>query len=169
MALMLKERPQDVRLQALSQQLDGLQGGSVGSQLPAFTATDVKGQQVTERMLKGKVNVVSLWATWNPRSNDMQRRLRHLKDDYGKDLSIVSICLDGRPADCRRIVVTRDSLKWPTVCDGLMWQSPLLPKLGFGVMPGNVVADGSGRIVARNLAPQQLEDKVKQLLGPRAK
>lgn len=162
--LMLKAQPQNVQLETLTRQLDPLQGGAVGSQLPSFTATDVKGQQVSERQLKGKVNVVSLWASWNNRSMDMQRRLKRLKDDYGQDLAIVSICLDGNPADCRRAVVTRDSLKWPTLCDGMVWQTPLLQKFGFAVMPGNVVADRSGRIVARNLNPQQLEDKLKELL-----
>jgi len=162
--LMLKAQPQNVQLETLTRQLDPLQGGAVGSQLPSFTATDVKGQQVSERQLKGKVNVVSLWASWNNRSTDMQRRLKRLKDDYGQDLAIVSICLDGSPADCRRSVVTRDSLKWPTLCDGKVWQTPLLQKFGFAVVPGNVVADRSGRIVARNLNPQQLEDKLKELL-----
>ena len=83
---------------------------------------------------------------------------------YGDKLAIVSICLDGSPADCKRAVVDRDSLKWPTVCDGRMWATPLLSKFGVSDLPANVIADNKGRIVARNLSAQKLDEKIEQLL-----
>ena len=161
--LMLKENPENGRLIVLNKQLKGLVG-STAKQLPRFTATDVKGKRITEADLKAKVNVVTVWASWNFQSVDMQRRLKQKKDKFGDKLSVLSICLDGRPAECRKTVVERDSLKWPTVCDGRMWQTPLLGKFGFAVVPANLIADDKGRITDRNLPPQKMDEKIEQLL-----
>jgi hypothetical protein len=93
----------------------------------------------------------------------MLQRLRQLKKQYGDRLGVVSICLDSRQQDCKQRV-DRDSLKWPTVCDGKIWDSPLLETFGLSDVPANLVIDSKGRIVARNLPVQQLEERIANLL-----
>ena len=161
--MLLELQSENSQLIELDKQLKSLQGVTL-TQLPKFSAKDVKGRQVSESDLKAKVNVVTAWASWNYQSTDMQRRLKEKKSKYGDKLAIVSVCLDGSPADCRRTVVDRDSLKWSTVCDGRMWQSPLLSKFGFSDVPSNIVADNKGRVLERNLTPQKLEEKIDKLL-----
>ena len=161
--MMLDANPDNGQLLQLDKQLRSLRNASLNL-LPKFTATDVKGRQVSEKDLKAKVNVVSVWASWNYQSTDMQRRLKEAKKKYGDKLAIVSICLDGCPADCKRTVVDRDSLKWSTVCDGRMWETPLLSKFGFCDLPANVVTDNKGRVLARNLSPTKLDEKIEGLL-----
>jgi len=161
--LMLKETPDNGQLIALQKQLKSLQGGALKSKLPIFTATDVKGNKVTEKALKAKLNVVSVWASWSYTSGDQQRRLKSLKDKYGDKLGIVSICIDGRPAECKQRV-ERDSLKWANVCDGRMWNTPLLAKFGLGDVPANLIIDEKGVIIERNLQPQRLEERVNELM-----
>ena len=161
--VLLEVQPESGQLIELDKQLKVLQGASL-NQLPKFSAQDVKGRQVSDNDLKAQVNVVTAWASWNYQSTDMQRRLKDKKKQYGDKLAIVSICLDGCPADCRRTVVSRDSLKWSTVCDGRMWQTPLLSKFGFSDVPANIVADSRGRVLERNLTPQKLDEKLEELL-----
>ena len=161
--MLLELQSENRQLIELDKQLKSLQGVTL-TQLPKFSAKDVKGRQVSESDLKAKVNVVTAWASWNYQSTDMQRRLKEKKSKYGDKLAIVSVCLDGSPVDCRRTVVDRDSLKWSTVCDGRMWQSPLLSKFGFSDVPSNIVADNKGRVLERNLTPQKLEEKIDKLL-----
>ena len=161
--MLLESNPENGHLIELEKQLKALQGASQ-KQLPKFTAKDVKGRQVSDNDLKAKVNVVTAWASWNYQSTDMQRRLKEKKQKYGDKLAVVSICLDGSPADCKRTVVDRDSLKWSTVCDGSMWQTPLLSKFGFSNVPSNIVADNRGRILERDLTPQKLDEKLDELL-----
>ena len=161
---MLKVNPDNGQLLHLKKRLASLQGGAVKSKLPNFSATDVKGQSVTQSSLKGKVNVVTLWASWNFKSTDMQRRLGLLKKKHGDKLAVVSICLDGDAKDCKRRV-ERDSVKWPTVCYGRMWETPLLARFGLSDVPGCLVADANGRIVARDLTAQQLEEKINQMIS----
>ena len=161
--MLLEQQAENGQLIELDKQLKALQGISL-KQLPKFSAKDVKGRQVSESDLKAKINVVTAWASWNYQSTDMQRRLKEKKKKYGDKLGVVSICLDASPVDCKRTVVERDSLKWSTVCDGRMWQSPLLSKFGFYDIPANIIADNKGRILERNLTPQKLDEKLEKLL-----
>lgn len=161
--MMLKEKPENGQLMRLQKQLRNLQGGALKSKLAAFTATDVKGRKVSEKNLKSKLNVVSVWATWSYNSMDQQRKLKVLKDKYGDKLGILSICIDGRPAECKNLV-ERDSLKWSTICDGRMWETPLLAKFGLADVPANLIIDEKGVILERNLQPQRLEGRVNELM-----
>lgn len=161
--MLLDANPDNGQLIQLSKQLKPLRGAAT-KQMPKFTATDVKGHRVTEKDLKAKVNVVSMWASWNRQSTDMQRRLKEKKEKYGDRLAILSICIDGSPADCRRTVIDRDSLKWSTVCDGRMWNTPLISTFGFGCLPANVVIDDKGHILERDLTPVKLDEKIDKLL-----
>ncbi len=161
--MLLEHHPESGQLIELQKQLRGLQSGGVKTKIPKFSATDVKGRKVSEKDLKGKVNVVSLWASWNFTSTDMQRKLIALKKKYGDKLGVVSICIDGQPAECKKRI-ERDSLKWSTVCDGRMWDTPLLSKFGMADVPSNIVADEKGVILERDLAPQKLEEQINQLM-----
>ena len=57
----------------------------------------------------------------------------------------------------------RDSVAWPTVCDGEMFDSKLVRKWGLLTLPDNILIQ-RGRIVARGLSSQELVNRVKALL-----
>ena len=158
---MTKARPQDKRLQSIRRQIEGLQATKVGSQLPKFTATTTSGARVTKTDLMGTVNVVSVWASWNYESQRMQRELRKLKRTYGSRLKLLSICLDGSPAECKQ-QMERDSITWYTICDGTMWNHPLVSTLGINRVPDNVVVDNKGRIQARGLNMEDLKKRIEK-------
>ena len=162
-SLLQKENPDDEQLATWKRQLDGMRHSQVNGRLTDFSERDVKGRSVSLADLKAKVNVITVWASWNYSSTDIQRRLQRLKKNNGANLSVVSICLDADIKKCRQ-TVERDSLPWKTVCDGRMWQSPLISRLGICDVPGNIILNASGVIQARNLQPQQLEDKITQML-----
>lgn len=161
--LMAKEQPDNGLLLKWKKELEGLRQGRSGGHLPSFSATDVKGRAVSQSDLKAKLNVISVWASWNFQSLDIQRRLRRQKKEYGNELAVLSICIDAGPADCKQRV-ERDSVPWKTVCDGRMWQTPLLKKLGIADVPSNLLIDQQGVIKARNLNPQKLEEEINKLL-----
>ena len=160
---MVKAQPDNGQLQKWMEGLDGMRNNKKDSRLPAFSAIDVNGRRVTQDQLKSKVNVVTLWATWNFNSTDIQRRLQKSKKKYGDKLSILSICLDGRPNECRDRV-RRDSIKWPNICDGKMWQTPLVAKFGMNDVSANLIVNDKGVIIDRNLQPLEIEEKIDKLL-----
>ena len=160
--VMLKENPEDGILMRWQKELKALRNDMRNGKVPAFSATDVKGRSVSQNDLKSKVNVLTVWASWNFQSIDTQRRLQPLKKTYGDKLSIVSVCLDGDIKDCKKRI-ERDSIQWKNICDGRMWQSPVLAKLGVGSLPANWIVNDKGVIIEHNLDPHQMETKIKEL------
>ena len=87
-----------------------------------------------------------------------------LPEEHGNDIEAISICLDASIKDCRRRV-TSDSIKWSNICNGNMWQSPILKTLGIATIPGNIICDSKGKIIARDLRADKIEEKIKEVLG----
>lgn len=155
--------PEDEGLALLSRQVEGLKINQKGLKIPTFSAKDINGNSVSSADLNAKANIITLWASWNYESMALQNLLNRLKGKYGDDLKIISVCLDANLKECKRIV-GRDSIKWSTVCDGQMWETPILQKTGLTYLPDNIVIDQQGKIIARTLTYQKMTDKLKELL-----
>lgn len=161
--LMLKEHPDNRRLQLLHKQTALLRTLQKGAKLPAFSATDMKGHKISASTLNGELNIIYTWATWNFESQTMQRQLRKLRKQYGSRLQLIGVCIDTRMAEVKR-QTERDSLNWSIVCDGKMWATPILQKVSMPYIPGNLVIDRSGNIVAANLKTADLQKTIEEKL-----
>jgi len=159
--VMEKEQSDNVALKKLSRDLQRLQGAKVGSSLPHFKAKDINGKAVTEQALQHEINVVAVWASWSWQSTQQLQRLHRLSKEYGDRMGVLSVCVDGKLSDCQR-VVRRDSLSWPTICDGKMWATPLLSTFALSDVPTYILIDGKGRVLAHNLPYELLEQRIKQ-------
>lgn len=154
---------ENVRMVMLNKELNLLRAAPVGSDIPSFSATDLEGESVGRKDLRAEVNVVYLWSTWNRDSQGLQKELRKQKTKYKDRLAVLSICLDASDKHCAKFL-KRDSAMWSTVCDGLMWQSPVVETLGMATLPGNIVTDKEGKIIARNLSIEEMKKKLGELL-----
>ena len=161
--IMAKADRNNIQIDLLSKKLLTQKDIEVGNKLPKFSAVDINGKTVSNSDLKGKLNIVTTWASWSYESQNVQRMLNRNKKEYGSRLGIVSICLDANIKECRRRV-TNDSIKWSTVCNGNMWDTPLLKSLAIDNVPGNIVCDADQKIIARNLKADKLEEKIKEAL-----
>ena len=161
--LVQKARPDQKQITTLIQQLQGLQTLKDGGQLPAFTATDVNGRQVRSSDLNAQVNVITVWAFWNYESTAIQRRLQTTYNWHKDQIKVLSVCLDADAKDCRRRV-NRDSVKWSTICDGRMWDTPVLRQIGLSYVPDNIITDAHGKIIAHSLNNNDLNNKIEELL-----
>ena len=162
-ALMLKEQPENGRLIQLDKQLRGLKYAVKGAKLPDFQATDINGNAVSSQSLKAELNIIVVWSMWNYESQSMVRKLSDMKKEYGRRLSLMSISMDARKEDCSRFL-ERDSMRLSTVCDGRMWESPLVQQLGISDVPGNIFIDRQGKVIDVNVPIPKIEEKVKAVL-----
>lgn len=161
--VMLKAQPDNGRLRNLEKQLRGMRYTVKGAIIPNFRATDIKGNPVGRQSLKGEVNVISIWAKWSFESQSIQRKLHALQRKYGSRLGLVSISLDGNIQDCKDFV-ERDSIRWSIICDGRMWDTPLVTELGFMDMPGNLLLDQKGKVLDINVPNNEIEERIKAIL-----
>ena len=161
--ILSKANPKNNETALLAKAMASQKGIQTGCQLPKFSAIDINGKKVDNSALKAKVNIVTAWASWSYESQSIQRMLNRMKKEYGGKMDVVSICLDANIKDCRRRVTT-DSIKWSTICNGNMWDSPVLKSLSMATIPSNIVCDAKGTIIARDLKADKLEEKIKEML-----
>lgn len=156
--LMIAEQPKNGKLVNLQQQLIGL-AATAGKSLPIFTATDINGNKVTQANLTQSPNaVVFLWASWNYESTDMQTQLKRLKASKGNNLSVIGICIDPSKSEMQQSL-RRDSISWPTINDGMMFDTKIAKQLGLSQVPANILLK-NGKIVGRNLRMNELKEKI---------
>ncbi len=158
-----KANPDNKEFAKLSELFEGQINYKDGGKLAAFTATDLNGKKVSSADLNAKVNIITLWASWNQESMSIQNLLNRLSGKYGDDMKVLSVCLDADIKECRRILA-KDSVKWSTVCDGQMWEAPILQKTGMSYLPDNILVDAKGKILAHNLNYSKMSDKLRELL-----
>jgi len=92
-----------------------------------------------------------------------QRIWKEKKRQYGSKLSLLSINVDPSRKQCKE-QITRDSIGWSNVCDGMMWDSKIVKILGFSKLPGNIIADKNGKILKRNVETNAIDKELKDRL-----
>ncbi len=149
-------------LSCMIRQLSSMSHVGVGSVLPTFSTYDTKGRLVSSSDLSSGLAVICTWASWSYDSMDMLRTLKQLQRQSGGRLKVVSLSVDASRSDCDGALRV-DSILWPNVCDGKMFDSQPLQQLGMMGVPDNIIVKNN-RIVARNLMGTQLHDKIMELL-----
>lgn len=156
--------PQNKSIAKIVSYLEGMKNLRDKSIIPKFAATDIKGKPISNSDLYAPVNVITTWATWNYESMNIQRQLKQMEKENGvSKLKIVSICLDASDKECRKFM-DRDSITWSNICDGRMWDTPALVKLGLTKVPDNIITDSKGRIVAHSLPVTKLKEEIEKLM-----
>ena len=162
--ILQRANPDRDGMSLLIRQLSGLKSLKVKGKLPAFAAKDIQGRNVSSSDLNAPANIVSVWATWNYESQNVQRQLHSLQSRFGRDrLKIISICMDAGVSECRRLV-ENDSIPWSNICDGKMWESPVIQKTGLSYVPDVVITDNQGTIVLRSRSVQDIVSKIEDML-----
>lgn len=156
-------QPKNASLTMLRKQINSRMGGSKGQNVPSFETTTLDGKTITPSKNQGRPMAVVFWATWSNKSSQTLNLLQQLKNSYGGKVTFVPVSLDHDIEACRR-ATDRDSLTAITVCDGLAFESPVCKAFGIKTVPGCTLIDRHGRIIARDLTPDQLEQRIGELL-----
>lgn len=161
--LMKNAQPENIATLQLHKQLESIKNLKQKGKLPSFKATDTEGRTVDNKTLNADVNVVCLWATWNYTSQNILRTLKNLQKNHPGKISVISVCVDASDEE-GQYAMKRDSLKFPKICDGNMWDMPIIKTLGLAYVPDNIVTDKNGNIIARSLDNNALKEKIEKQL-----
>ena len=138
----------------------------VGTPFPDFAEKDLAGEPLSVGKFKGSVVFVDFWATWcGPCVEEMPRIIELYKKYHARGLEIVGVSLDREESALKEFIAQR-KMTWPQFYDGKFWENKLAVQYGVLRIPFNVLVDGEGRIVARDLHGAELEAAVAKLLGP---
>lgn len=130
----------------------------VGDVLPAFTAKDIQGKDVQASQYRVGKTIILVWATWDYDGISISRRvfrkIEELKSQGKQVPKVLGISIDASAVDAKR-TVGNDSTAWSTICDGLMWESPVVKAIGTTKVPDNFVLE-NGKVKACHLGNDEL-------------
>jgi peroxiredoxin len=117
---------------------------------------------------KGKVVVLVFFAAWSPPAVeavlDLQKVLPGLPADQ---VQFIGVSLDTKPEPLEEFVEAQ-KIKWPIICDGKGWESPLVRSLGINAIPTVWLLDREGRLKSLN-ALERTTSQIQDLLRTRSR
>jgi thiol-disulfide isomerase/thioredoxin len=136
----------------------------IGFPAPEIELPDPDGVMRKLSSLKGKVVLIDFWASWcGPCRKENPNVVAIYKEYHDKGFEVFSVSLDKEKAGWLA-AIAKDGLIWPNhVSDLKYWKSEGAATYGVTSIPYTVLVDRKGRIVAKKLRGQDLENKVKEL------
>ena len=137
-----------------------------GMEAPEIEMTDRDGNIRKLSDLRGKVVLIDFWASWcRPCRMENPNVVRLYRLYHFKGFDIFSVSLDNN-RDAWLKAITDDHLSWPNhVSDLRGWSSAAGRLYGIQSIPATVLIDKEGKVLARNLRGQELENKLKEIFA----
>ena len=145
-------------LVALSFLSNGQTDTQIGDKALELSYDNPNNEKMSLSELKGKLVLIDFWASWcgpcrreNPNIVDAYRKYHKTKFKGGNGLEIFSLSLD-KNKDAWVKAINKDQLFWEYhVSDLGGWQSEGSEKYNVRSIPYNVLINGKGIIIAKNL------------------
>lgn len=139
---------------------------SVGSMAPDIALNSPDGKTIALSSLKGKVVLIDFWASWCRPCRAENPNVVRIYNTYNTNgFEIYSVSLDKDKASWIKAIAD-DHLVWPShVSDLGYWQSSVVKLYNISGIPFTCLIDKEGKIVSKGLRGEELELKIRELLG----
>lgn len=138
---------------------------AIGQPAPDFTALNPEGQSINLAQFRGQYVLLDFWAAWCvPCRRENPNVVSAYQKYHDQGFTVVGVSLDKNKADWTTAIAA-DHLTWPQVSDLQFWNSAPAKLYGIRAIPGNVLIDPKGTIIARNLRGEELQQTLARLLS----
>jgi peroxiredoxin len=151
--------------QAFIEMVDKMKTLAIGSVAPEIALPNPEGKIVPLSSLRGQYVLVDFWAKWcGPCRKENPNIVRAYNTYKDKGFTVYGVSLD-RSKDDWLQGIREDGLTWTHVSDLKFWQSEAARTYNINAIPFSLLLDPNGKIVAKNLRGQALDDKLKEIFG----
>lgn len=140
----------------------------IGKKAPEIVMAKADGTSFALSTLKGKLVLIDFWATWCAPCVEEQPELKALYETYADQVKnntfeILGVSLDKNKESWQK-AIDRFKINWIQISDLKFWKSPVAKTYEVDELPFNVIIDGEGTILAKNLHGKTLEEFLKKSL-----
>jgi len=132
-----------------------------------FTQPDTSGNAVTLSSFRGKYVLLNFWASWCPHCKKNNPYLVKAFNKYkDKSFAILSVSVDKQGQKEKWLKgIHDDNLTWTHVSDLKLWDNAVAKQYGITAIPQNFLIDPDGKIIARNLLKEKLDNKLAEIFA----
>ena len=137
----------------------------IGKEAPDFTLNDPTGKPVSLSSFRGKYVLLDFWASWcGPCRAENPTVVKAYNKFHDKGFEVLGVSLDMAGAKDKWLkAIKDDGLTWTQVSDLKFWNSVVVNLYGIEGIPLNFLIDPQGKIVARSLRGEALEQKLTEI------
>lgn len=135
-----------------------------GMEAPDIVMAGRDGKELKLSDLRGKVVLIDFWASWcRPCRAENPNVVRIYNRYHDKGFEVFSVSLDNKREAWLQAIVS-DGLVWENhVSDLRGWSSAAGRLYGISSIPATVLVDRDGKVLARNLRGEQLEQALQEI------
>lgn len=159
----IKQYPSAIKLRSM---IEGNKRSGIGRMAMDFTQADTSGKLISFSLFRGKWILIDFWASWCMPCKVESPKLVRLFDKYkDKNFYIIGISLDNlKQKEAWMKAIHDDKLYWTQLCDFKGGDNEVAIMYGIEGIWQNVLIDPNGKIVAKNLTGEELDQKLQELL-----
>ena len=163
-AATFKAYPENMFVKQRHQQVNVERKTAIGALAPDIALMDPEGNIRKLSSLRGKIVLIDFWASWcGPCRKENPNVVAVYQKYHDLGFEIYSVSLD-KDRDSWLKAIAKDNLLWPDhVSDLKYWKSEGAAAYGVTSIPYTVLIDKKGKIVAKKLRGEELENKIKEL------
>lgn len=150
-----------------AERLPKLKAVALGATAPEFAEADTSGKIISLTSFRGKYVLIDFWASWcGPCRQENPNVVKAFNRYKGQNFTIIGVSLDRPGAKDKWLnAIHKDGLNWTQLSDLKFWDSKTAGLYAVRGIPQNFLLDPQGKIIAKNLRGNDLEDKLEELFG----